>query len=49
MKRIYYVSRLVKDVLELHLAVGQKIKVASVGLKMLINNSHWMLERQKPS
>ncbi|CAF2146307.1 BnaAnng31670D [Brassica napus] len=38
-KRIYYVSRLVKDVLELHLAVGQKIKVASVGLKMFSSST----------
>ncbi|XP_018468113.2 uncharacterized protein LOC108839838 [Raphanus sativus] len=38
-KRIYYVSRSVKDVLELNLAVGQKIKVASVGLKMFEKQS----------
>lgn len=38
-KRIYYVSRSVKDVLELNLAVGEKIKVASVGLKMFEKQS----------
>lgn len=38
-KRIYYVSRSVKDVLELNLAVGQKIKVASVGLKMFVSTT----------
>lgn len=38
-KRIYYVSRSVKDVLELNLAVGQKIKVASIGLKMFVSTT----------
>ncbi|ESQ53256.1 hypothetical protein EUTSA_v10024482mg [Eutrema salsugineum] len=38
-KRIYYVSRSVKDVLELNSAVGQKIKIASVGLKMFEKQS----------
>ncbi|CAN6984230.1 hypothetical protein IGI04_000085 [Brassica rapa subsp. trilocularis] len=38
-KRIYYVSRSVKDVLELNLAAGEKIKVASVGLKMFEKQS----------
>ncbi|CAG7886025.1 unnamed protein product [Brassica rapa] len=38
-KRIYYVSRSVKDVLELNLASGEKIKVASVGLKMFEKQS----------
>ncbi|CAF2146310.1 RNA cytosine-C(5)-methyltransferase NSUN2 isoform X1 [Brassica rapa] len=38
-KRIYYVSRSVKDVLELNLATGEKIKVASVGLKMFEKQS----------
>ncbi|XP_057542157.1 uncharacterized protein LOC130820701 isoform X1 [Amaranthus tricolor] len=33
-KRIYYVSKSVKDVLELNLLVGQQLKIASVGLKM---------------
>ncbi|XP_050205626.1 uncharacterized protein LOC126655466 [Mercurialis annua] len=33
-KRIYYVSKSVKDVLELNLRVGQQLKIASVGLKM---------------
>ena len=38
-KRIYYVSRSVKDVLELNLATGEKIKVASVGLKMFVSTT----------
>ncbi|CAN8314744.1 unnamed protein product [Cochlearia groenlandica] len=33
-KRIYYVSESVKDVLQLNFAVGQQLKIASVGLKM---------------
>ncbi|KNA12127.1 hypothetical protein SOVF_128720 [Spinacia oleracea] len=33
-KRIYYISKSVKDVLELNLLVGQQLKIASVGLKM---------------
>ncbi|KAF5749781.1 tRNA (cytosine(34)-C(5))-methyltransferase [Tripterygium wilfordii] len=33
-KRIYYVSKSVKDVLELNFLVGQQLKIASVGLKM---------------
>ncbi|CAH2076070.1 unnamed protein product [Thlaspi arvense] len=38
-KRIYYVSKSVKDVLELNSAVGKKIKIASVGLKMFEKQS----------
>ncbi|CAN8328548.1 unnamed protein product [Cochlearia groenlandica] len=38
-KRIYYVSKSVKDVLELNFAVGQKMKIASVGLKMFEKQS----------
>ncbi|XP_028755187.1 tRNA (cytosine(34)-C(5))-methyltransferase isoform X1 [Neltuma alba] len=33
-KRIYYVSKSVKDVLELNFSVGQQLKIASLGLKM---------------
>lgn len=33
-KRIYYISKSVKDVLELNIAAGQQLKIASVGLKM---------------
>ncbi|KAG2286530.1 hypothetical protein Bca52824_046134 [Brassica carinata] len=33
-KRIYYVSKSVKEVLQLNFAVGQQLKIASVGLKM---------------
>ncbi|KAJ9170386.1 hypothetical protein P3X46_018498 [Hevea brasiliensis] len=33
-KRIYYISKSVKDILELNLLVGQQLKISSVGLKM---------------
>lgn len=33
-KRIYYVSKSVKDVLGLNFRVGQQLKIASIGLKM---------------
>ncbi|CAL1385339.1 unnamed protein product [Linum trigynum] len=33
-KRIYYISKSVKDALELNILVGQQLKIASVGLKM---------------
>lgn len=33
-KRIYYISQSVRDVLELNFSVGQQLKIASVGLKM---------------
>ncbi|KAF2292978.1 hypothetical protein GH714_034525 [Hevea brasiliensis] len=33
-KRIYYISKSVKDVLELNLLVGQQLKISSIGLKM---------------
>ncbi|XP_062099920.1 uncharacterized protein LOC133805778 [Humulus lupulus] len=33
-KRIYYISKSVKDVLQLNLSVGQQLKIASIGLKM---------------
>lgn len=36
-KRIYYVSSSVKHVLELNSAAEQKIKIASVGLKMFVS------------
>lgn len=38
-KRIYYISKSVKNVLELNLSVGQQLKITSVGLKIF--------ERQK--
>ncbi|KAG8383552.1 hypothetical protein BUALT_Bualt04G0025500 [Buddleja alternifolia] len=38
-KRIYYVSNSVKDVLELNLLAGQQLKIASVGLKMFERQS----------
>lgn len=37
-KRIYYVSKSVKEVLELNFAVGQQLKIASVGLKMFVSS-----------
>lgn len=36
-KRIYYVSKAVKDVLELNFAVGKPLKISSVGLKMFVS------------
>lgn len=36
-KRIYYVSKSVKDVLELNFSVGQQLKIASIGLKMFVS------------
>lgn len=36
-KRIYYVSKSVKDVLELNFSVGQQLKIASLGLKMFVS------------
>ena len=38
-KRIYYISKSVKDVLELNLLVGQQLKITSVGLKMFVSIS----------
>lgn len=37
-KRIYYVSGPVKEVLELNLRAGQPLKIASVGLKMFVSH-----------
>jgi multisite-specific tRNA:(cytosine-C5)-methyltransferase len=39
-KRIYYVSKSVKDVLGLNFRVGQQLKIASIGLKMFVSNLH---------
>lgn len=39
-KRIYYVSRSVKDVLEINFAVGKQLKIASVGLKMFVSTTY---------
>ena len=36
-KRIYYISESVKDVLQLNFSVGQQLKIASVGLKMFVS------------
>ncbi|KAE9610312.1 putative tRNA (cytosine(34)-C(5))-methyltransferase [Lupinus albus] len=38
-KRIYYVSKSVKDVLKLNFSVGQQLKITSVGLKMFERQS----------
>ncbi|XP_021301055.1 tRNA (cytosine(34)-C(5))-methyltransferase-like [Herrania umbratica] len=38
-KRIYYVSKSVKDVLELNFQVGQQLKITSVGLKIFERQS----------
>jgi len=36
-KRIYYISKSVKDVLELNFSVGQQLKITSVGLKVFVS------------
>ena len=36
-KRIYYVSKSVKDVLEMNFSVGQQLKITSIGLKMFVS------------
>ena len=36
-KRIYYVSKSVKDVLDLNFSVGQQLKITSIGLKMFVS------------
>lgn len=36
-KRIYYISKSVKDVLELNFSVGQQLKITSIGLKMFVS------------
>lgn len=36
-KRIYYISKSVKDVLELNFKVGQQLKITSIGLKMFVS------------
>ncbi|GKV18671.1 hypothetical protein SLEP1_g29017 [Rubroshorea leprosula] len=38
-KRIYYISKSVKDVLELNFQVGQQLKITSIGLKMFVSIS----------
>jgi len=38
-KRIYYISKSVKDVLELSFSVGQQLKITSIGLKMFVSIS----------
>lgn len=39
-KRIYYVSNSVREVLELNFLAGQQLKIASVGLKMFVSYLH---------
>lgn len=36
-KRIYYVSKSVKDLLELNFSVGQQLKITSVGMKIFVS------------
>jgi len=36
-KRIYYISKSVKDVLELNFSAGQQLKITSVGLKVFVS------------
>lgn len=40
-KRIYYVSKSVKEVLHLNFLAGQQLKIASVGLKMFVSLSEF--------
>jgi multisite-specific tRNA:(cytosine-C5)-methyltransferase len=35
-KRIYYVSKSVQDVLELNIKVGERLKITSLGLKIFV-------------
>lgn len=43
-KRIYYVSKSVKEVLELNFQAGEQLKIAAVGLKMFVSRSNLKLE-----
>lgn len=43
-KRIYYVSKPVKDVLELNFSVGEQLKITSIGLKMFVSISNLNLD-----
>lgn len=36
-KRIYYISKSVHDILELNFKVGQKLKITSLGLKVFVS------------
>lgn len=40
-KRVYYVSKSVKEVLHLNFLAGQQLKIASVGLKMFVSLSEF--------
>lgn len=43
-KRVYYVSKSVKEVLELNFLAGEQLKIAAVGLKMFVSCSNLTLE-----
>lgn len=40
-KRIYYISKSVKDILELNFLGGQQLKITSIGLKMFVSFPYW--------
>lgn len=42
-KRIYYISKSVKDVLQLNVLAGQRLKITSIGLKMFVSISPLLL------
>jgi len=43
-KRVYYVSKSVKEALELNFLAGEQLKIAAVGLKMFVSRSNLTLE-----
>lgn len=43
-KRVYYVSKSVKEVLKLNFVAGEQLKIAAVGLKMFVSHSNLTLE-----
>lgn len=42
-KRIYYISKSVKNVLELNLSAGQQLKITSVGLKIFVSIAYFSI------
>lgn len=42
MKRIYYISKSVKDILELNFRVGQPLKITSIGIKMFVSSTAFL-------
>lgn len=48
-KRIYYVSKSVREILQLNLQVGQRLKITSLGLKIFVSapSNKWLLINSK--